>query len=358
MKPMNLRPLALGVFAMMMLMEVGCGKSAGPGGAGTPGGAKGTITLTGAGSTFIYPILSKWFQEYGRSYPAVVFNYQAVGSGAGIAQYTAGTVDFAATDVPLSDAELAHLPRPSHLMPIIVGAEAIVYNVPGIGPGLRLSGDVIADIYLGKITKWNDARIAAQNPGTVLPSLDIVPVHRADGSGTTYIFTTYLSAVSPEWKARVGADKSVNWPLGLGGNQNAGVAGNVQHNRGAIGYVELAYAVQNHLPTALVKNASGAYVAPSTRSTTAAAEAALAVLKANARAPIVNGAGPGCYPIAGFSYLVIPQSLADRAKWDALARFVEWTLGPGQRMAEELQYAPLPKELADANLALIKKSPK
>ncbi len=346
--------LAVMATGAVIVTGAGCGKSGtsqGPGASATGGR---NLTLTGAGSTFVYPILSKWFQEYGRSHREVVFNYQAVGSGAGIAQYTAGTVDFAATDVPLSDAELSQLPRPSHLMPIIVGAEAMVYNIPGVQTGLKLSGDVIADIYLGKITKWNDPRITAQNPGISLPPLDIVPVHRADGSGTTYIFTTYLSAVSPEWKTKVGADKSVNWPRGLGGNQNAGVAGNVQHNRGAIGYVELAYAVQNHLTSALVKNASGEYVSPSTASTTAAAEAGLAVVKANPRAPIVNATGAQVYPIAGFSYLVIPKALPDGAKWKALSDFVAWALGPGQQMATELQYAPLPKELAEANLALLK----
>jgi phosphate transport system substrate-binding protein len=313
------------------------------------GVSAGAQTINGAGATFPYPIYSKWFQAYTQAHPNVKFNYQAIGSGAGIAQYKAGTVFFAATDAPLSDAEYASMPQPTVHIPTVAGAVVLAYNIPGIGPGLRLSGDVIADIYLGHIKTWNDPRIQKENPNITLPPTNITVAHRSDGSGTTYIYTNYLSAVSGEWKNKVGAGKSVNWPTGLGGNGNNGVAGLVRGSQGAIGYVELAYAVQTKLVYGPVKNKHGNYVLASTASTAAAAAAAANDLKKDVRVSIVNGAGANAYPISGFTYLLIPKAPKDAATGRALVDFLKWAIGPGQPMAETLLYAPLPAEAVQIN---------
>ncbi|MGC8668907.1 MAG: phosphate ABC transporter substrate-binding protein PstS [Chthonomonadales bacterium] len=307
-------------------------------------------TITGAGSTFVYPVLSAWTHEYERAHPGIRFNYQSIGSGAGIAQYTAGTVDFGATDAPLSNADLARIPRPTVQIPIVGGAVVLAYNLPGIGSGLKLTPDVIADIYLGKIRTWNDVRIQRYNPGLRLPPLDITVAHRSDGSGTTYIFTSYLSAVSAEWRDRVSFGKSVNWPVGLGASGNAGVAGLVRMSRGGIGYVELAYAVQNRLAFAHVRNRSGSFVAPSVQGAEAAAAAAAAHLKRDPRSPIVDLPGRDVYPIAGFTYLLMQKQPQDGRKGRALVDFVRWAMGPqGRRLAEELYYAPLPEAVRMLN---------
>lgn len=307
-------------------------------------------TITGAGSTFVYPVLAAWTQAYERAHPGVRFNYQSIGSGAGIAQYTAGTVDFGATDAPLSNADLARVPRPTVQIPIVGGAVVLAYNLPGVGSGLKLTPEVIADIYLGKIRSWNDPRIERLNPGVRLPALDITVAHRSDGSGTTYIFTSYLSAVSAEWRDRVSFGKSVNWPVGLGGSGNAGVAGLVRMSRGGIGYVELAYAVQNHLAYAQVRNRSGIFVAPSVHGAARAAAAAAARLKHDVRSPIVDMPGRDVYPIAGFTYLLLQKQPQDGRKGRTLVDFVRWAMGPeGRKMAEELYYSPLPDEVLAIN---------
>ncbi len=307
-------------------------------------------TINGAGATFPAPIYAKWFQAYSAQHSSVKFNYQAVGSGAGIAQYKAGTVDFGASDAPLSDAEQASMPQPTLHIPTVAGAVVMSYNIPGIGPGLRLSGDVIADIFLGKIKTWNDPRIVKMNPSLTLPGQNISVVHRADGSGTTYIYTNYLSAVSSEWKSKVGAGKSVSWPTGLGGNGSSGVSGLIRNSPGAIGYVELAYAVQNKLPYGPIKNRSGNYVLASIASTKASADAAAPLMKRDVRVSIVNGAGVNAYPIAGFTYLLVPKTYRDAAKGRAMLDFLKWAMGPGQEMAESLLYAPLPESVVQINL--------
>jgi phosphate transport system substrate-binding protein len=305
--------------------------------------------INGAGATFPYPIYKKWFDAYHQAHPNVTINYQSVGSGAGIAQYKAGTVFFGATDAPLSDAEYASMPQPTLHIPTVVGSEVLAYNIPGVGPGLRLSGDVIADIYLGKIKTWNDPRIQKQNPSLSLPAQAITVVHRSDGSGTTYIFTSYLSAVSGEWKSKVGPGKSVNWPTGLGGNGNAGVAGLVRMSPGAVGYVELAYAVQNRLTYGPVRNRAGNYVLASIATTTDAANAGVARMAKDIRVSVVDGPGVNTYPIAGFTYLLVPKNPKDSARGRALVDFLHWAMGPGQQMAEQLLYAPLPRSVVALN---------
>ncbi|MEP6757503.1 MAG: phosphate ABC transporter substrate-binding protein PstS [Chthonomonadales bacterium] len=312
----------------------------------------GAQTINGAGATFPAPIYTKWFQAYSQAHPNVKFNYQPVGSGAGIAQYKAGTVFFGATDAPVPDADLASM-QPTIHIPTVAGSVVMAYNIKGIGSGLKLSGDVIADIYLGKISTWNDVRIVKENPNLPLPAEAITVVHRSDGSGTTYIYTNYLAAVSSEWKNKVGAGKSVSWPTGLGGNGNAGVAGLVRSSAGGIGYVELAYAVQTKLNYGPVKNKSGNYVLASSASTTAAASVAANALKKDLRVSIVNGPGANTYPIAGFTYLLIPKNAKDTASAAALADFLKWAMGPGQGMAESLLYAPLPSEAVKINEAAI-----
>jgi phosphate transport system substrate-binding protein len=305
-------------------------------------------TINGAGATFPYPIYSKWFQAYSGVNSSTTFNYQPVGSGAGYSQYKAGTVFFGATDAPLSNAELAAVPGTAHI-PTVAGAIVLAYNVPGIGPGLRLSGDVIADIYLGKIKNWNDPRIQKLNPSLSLPARNITVAHRADGSGTTYIFTHYLAAISPAWKSKVGAGKSVSWPVGLGGNGNPGVAGLVKSSPGTIGYVELAYAVQNRLNYGPVRNRAGNFVLANTASTQEAANQGAARMAKDVRVSVVNGGGVNTYPIVGFTYLLVPKTSKDAARSREMVSFLRWAMGPGQGMAESLLYAPLPKSVVQIN---------
>jgi len=315
--------------------------------------ANAQTTINGAGATFPGPIYSKWFQAYTAAHPNVRFNYQPVGSGAGIAQYKAGTVFFGATDAPVPDSDLATM-QPTLHIPTVAGAVVLAYNIKGIGAGLKLSGDVIADIYLGHITTWNDPRIQKENPNLNLPAEAISVVHRSDGSGTSFIFTSYLASVSSEWKNKVGSGKSVSWPNGLGGSGNAGVAGLVKSSSGGIGYVELAYAVQNKLNYGPVKNKAGNFVLASTASTTAAASMAVKELKKDVRVTIVNEPGANSYPISGFTYLLVPKSPKDTATSAALVDFLTWTMGPGQGMADSLLYAPLPAEAVSINSAAIK----
>ena len=305
-------------------------------------------TINGAGATFPYPIYSKWFQAYRQVSPSTTLNYQPVGSGAGYAQYKAGTVFFGASDAPLTNAERAAVPGTVHI-PTVAGAIVLAYNVPGIGPGLRLSGDTIADIYLGKIKSWNDPRIQKLNPALNLPARNITVAHRADGSGTTYIFTHYLAAVSPAWKSRVGAGKSVSWPVGLGANGNPGVAGLIRNSPGTIGYIELAYAVQNRLSYGPVRNRAGNFVLANTASTQAAASQGAARMAKDVRVSVVNGGGRNTYPIVGFTYLLVPKKPKDTARGREMVSFLRWAMGPGQGMAESLLYAPLPTSVIRIN---------
>jgi phosphate transport system substrate-binding protein len=306
--------------------------------------------LTGAGATFPYPIYSKWFDMYNKK-TGVEINYQSIGSGAGIQQVKAGTVDFGASDAPLSDQKLRELPRPVLHFPTVAGAVALAYNLPGVTQPLKLTPDVVVDIFLGKIKTWNDKRIAATNPGVDLPPSPVQPVHRSDGSGTTYIFVSYLSAVSREWKELVGVNTSVSWPVGIGGKGNDGVAGLVRQTPGTIGYVELAYAKQNNFRVAEIRNAAGNFVTPSLESTTAAAAGASAALMKDVRSPIVNSAAPDAYPIAGLTYLLVYQDQKDPAKAKALAEFIHWAMTEGQSVAEGLDYARLPEAVVKVNEA-------
>jgi phosphate transport system substrate-binding protein len=341
-----------GALTLAFLLAACGGGDDNGGGSATPGGMKeegaapaGTVALTGAGATFPNPIYAKWFDAYGREHPVRV-NYQSVGSGAGIRQITEGTVDFGASDAPMTDEELARKPGVLHI-PTVLGSVAVAYNLPGLTQPLRLDGPTLAAVYQGQVTQWNDPRIAALNPGVALPDEAILPVYRTDGSGTTYVFTDYLSAVSPEWKQVVGAGKSVKWPTGLGAKGNEGVTGQVRQTPGSVGYVELAYALQNELPVAALRNQAGQFVAPSVAATTAAAADMGAQLQQHPdfRISVVNAPGAQAYPISSPTFLLIPQQIDDCDKARALVELVRWALTEGGQMASELHYAPLPESL-------------
>jgi phosphate transport system substrate-binding protein len=302
--------------------------------------------LNGAGATFPYPIYSKWFSEYNQQHPNVKINYQSIGSGGGIRQVTEGTVDFGAADVTMTDEQIAAAKIKVQPIPTVLGAVVPVYNLPGVNKDLNFSGDVIADIYLGKISKWNDARIAKDNPGVSLPDKPILPVYRSEGSGTTFIFTDYLSKVSPDWLSKVGRNASVKWPTGIGQKGNEGVAGMVRQSPYAFGYVELIYALQNKMSFGSVKNAAGKYVKASTDGVTAAAAAAKA-MPADYRISITNSPGATTYPISSFTWLLIPTQPSDASKGQALKQFLTWMLDHGESEASALSYAPLPKQVQD-----------
>ncbi len=310
-------------------------------------GASAELAINGAGATFPYPLYSKWFYEYSNANPGVKFNYQSIGSGGGIKQITAGTVDFGASDAPMTEEELGKLRGPILHLPTAIGAVSVVYNIEGVGSGLRLTQDILAGIFLGKITRWNDPRIFDLNKTLPLPSTDIVVAHRSDGSGTTDIFTNYLSAVNPEWKAKVGRGKSVKWPVGLGGKGNEGVAGVVKQTPGAIGYVELAYARQNRMTVASLRNRDGQFVSPTLDATSEAAAGAAKTMPADFRVSVVDAPGKGSYPIAGLTWLLVYKEQQDEAKGKALVQFLKWSLREGQKMEAALDYAPLPKPVAD-----------
>ncbi len=304
--------------------------------------------LTGAGATFPYPIYSKWFSDYAAK-TGVKINYQSIGSGGGIRQLSEQTVDFGATDAPMTDAELGKAKGgPVLHIPTVLGAVVVTYNVPELKQPLRLDGTTLADIFLGKISKWSDARIAALNPAAKLPASDILVVHRSDGSGTSYVFTDYLAAVSTAWAAKPGKGKEVQWPVGLGGKGNEGVAGQVKQLPGSIGYVELAYAKQNKLAYADIRNAQGQFVAPTIGAVTAAAAGAAAKLPATTdyRVSIVNATGKGAYPISSFTWLLVYRNQTDAAKGRKLIDFVRWALTEGEKSAATLDYAPLPAAMA------------
>lgn len=314
--------------------------------------ASAQLQLNGAGATFPYVIYSKWFDEYQKK-TGIQFNYQSIGSGGGIKQVIEGTVDFGATDGPMTDAQLeeAKTKQGTEVLhiPTVMGAVVATYNVAEIGADLKLTPDALADIFLGKITKWNDAKIATNNPGKKLPDKSIVVVHRSDGSGTTYIFVDYLSKVSEEWKANVGVGTSVKWPVGLGGKGNEGVAGQVKQIDGSIGYVELAYAIKNNLPYASIKNSAGNFVTPSLESVTAAAMNEAKKMPDDLRVSITNAGGKDSYPISGFTWLLIYKDQKNETKAKALVNFLKWAMTEGEKFAPALYYAPLPKEVIKLN---------
>jgi phosphate transport system substrate-binding protein len=326
--------LAIGVFALCAIVL-----------------ADNALLINGAGATFPYPIYSKWFDVYHTKNPNFQFNYQSVGSGAGIKQVTEGTVDFGATDGPMNDEQLKAFQekRGSAILhfPTVLGADVPTYNIPGVTGALNFTPEALAGIFLGKVTKWNDPAIAEPNKGVNLPAADIIVVHRSDGSGTTYIWTDYLSKVSEEWKTKVGKGTSVNWPTGIGGKGNEGVMGSVKTTPNAIGYVELIYAVQNNIPYGTVKNSSGNFVKADLASVTAAAAGAAKEMPEDFRVSITNAPGKTAYPISSFTWLLIPQKFQDAGKRDAIKGFLKWMLADGQAGVEALSYAKLPKEVVE-----------
>jgi phosphate transport system substrate-binding protein len=314
-----------------------------------------TVQINGAGATFPYPIYSKWFSEYNKLHPDVEINYQSIGSGGGIRQVTNQTVFFGATDGPMTDEQQQAAPGRILHFPSVLGGDVPVYNIPGITAELKFTGPVLADIFLGKITKWNDAAITKLNPGMKLPATDIVVAHRSDGSGTTYIWVDYLAKVSPEWKKKVGVATSVNWPVGVGGKGNEGVAGLVQQTPGSIGYVELIYAIQNKIAYGSVQNMAGEFVRSSLDSVTAAAAGAAKAMPNDFRVSITNAPGKGVYPISSFTWLLFYENPKDKKLAKIMVDFMHWALADGQKYCSDLGYAPLPKEVVALETEALKK---
>jgi phosphate transport system substrate-binding protein len=309
------------------------------------GSGSGSVSLQGAGATFPNPLYQKWLSEYGKLHSNVRIDYQSIGSGGGIKQLKEQTVDFGASDAPMKDEDLKSAPGEILHIPTVLGAVVITYNLQGVSEPLKFSSEVIADIFLGKIKKWNDPKIAADNPGVTLSANDITVVHRSDGSGTSAVFTDYLSKVSAEWKEKVGSGTSPSWPIGIGGKGNEGVTGQVKNTPNTIGYVELAYAVQNKLPVGQIKNASGNFVEPSIDAVTAAASASAANTPEDLRVSITNAAGAQAYPISSYTYILVYKEQKDAAKGKALVDFLWWGIHDGEAFAKELQYAPLPADI-------------
>jgi len=313
----------------------------------------GTTNLNGAGATFPYPIYSKWFDDYHKTHPDIQINYQSIGSGGGIRQVLAGTVDFGATDGPMTDEQLAKSKAKILHFPTVLGAVVPTYNIQGVTQELRFTQKALADIFLGKITKWNDPGLTQANPGVNLPGDQIVVVHRSDGSGTSYVWTDFLSKASPEWKTKVGKGTAVNWPVGLGGKGNEGVAGLIRQTPNSLGYVELIYAVQNKLPYGQVQNSSGSFVKADLASVTAAAAAAANDMPSDFRVSITNADGKGAYPVSSFTWLLVPTSIADSKKRQIIIDFLHWMLTDGQKQAAPLSYAPLPDAVVKKELKAI-----
>ena len=324
--------------AIFLFASIACNNNGGSGGSGS-------VSLQGAGATFPNPLYQKWVSEYGKVHPNVRMDYQSIGSGGGIKQLKEQTVDFGASDAPMTDEDLKSAPGEILHIPTVLGAVVVTYNLDGLKQPLRFSPDVIADIFLGKIKKWNDAKIMADNPGVTLPSNDITVVHRSDSSGTSAVFTDYLSKVSAEWKEKVGAGIAPSWPTGIGGKGNEGVTGQVKNTPNTIGYVELAYALKNNLPVAHVKNASGNFVEPSIDSVTAAASGSAASMPEDLRVSITNAAGPQAYPISSYTYILVYKNQKDATKGKTLVEFLWWGIHDGENFAKELQYAPLPADI-------------
>jgi phosphate transport system substrate-binding protein len=311
------------------------------------------VQINGAGATFPNPIYSKWFSEYNKMHPDVAINYQSIGSGGGIQQITKETVFFGATDGPMTDEQLKGAPGPIMHFPTVLGAVVPVYNLAGMTTELKFTGQVLADIYLGKITKWNDPAIAKLNPGAKLPATDITVVHRSEGSGTTYIWVDYLSKVSPEFKTKVGVNASVNWPAGVGGKGNEGVSGLVSQSPGSIGYVELIYALQNKISYGTVENAAGEFVKASVPAVTAAAAGAAASMPADFRVSITNAPGKGVYPISSFTWLLLYENPKDKVQAKIMVDVVKWALIDGQKYCADLGYAPLPPNVVKMEMAAL-----
>jgi phosphate transport system substrate-binding protein len=303
------------------------------------------VNLNGAGATFPFPMYSKWFDEYHKMHGNVQINYQSIGSGGGITQLSNKVVDFGASDGPMTDDQLSKAGFAILHFPTVLGAAVPSYNIPGVSAELKFTPEALAGIFLGKITKWNDAAITSANPGVRLPADDIVVVHRSDGSGTTYIWTDYLSKVNSEWAMKVGRNTSVNWPVGLGGKGSEGVAGLLKQTPDSIGYVELIYAVQNKIPFGSVKNAAGTFIKADLPSVSAAAAGAASNMPADFRVSITNAPGRTAYPISSFTWLLIPKQIQDPAKRQTIKDFLTWMVGDGQKLCEALDYAPLPKEV-------------
>jgi phosphate transport system substrate-binding protein len=314
-----------------------------------------TVQIDGAGATFPYPIYSKWFSEYNKLHPNVQINYQSIGSGGGIKQLTSQTVFFGASDGPMTDEQLNGAPDAVLHFPTVLGGVVPVYDLPGMTAPLRFSGATLAGIYLGKITKWNDPALANENPGVTLPASEITVAHRADGSGTTYIWVDFLSKISPEFKQKVGVGTSVQWPVGVGGKGNEGVAGLVKQTPGSIGYVELIYAMQNKIAYGSVRNAAGEYVRASLESVTAAAAGVSGAMPADFRVSITNAPGRGVYPISSFTWLLLYQHPKDAQRARTLVDFVKWALTDGQKYCGELGYAPLPASVVKLEQSALQK---
>ncbi len=312
---------------------------------GGSNGPNAAVSLQGAGATFPNPLYQKWLSEYGKLHPNVRIDYQSIGSGGGIKQLKEQTVDFGASDAPMKDEDLKSAPGEILHIPTVLGAVVLIYNLEGVNQPLKFSSEVVADIFLGKITKWNDPKIAADNAGVTLPATDITPVYRSDGSGTSAVFTDYLSKVSAEWKEKVGTGTSLSWPKGIGGKGNEGVTGQVKKTPNTVGYVELAYAVQNKLPVAQIKNASGNFITPSIDAVTMAASVSSASTPDDLRVSITNAAGPSAYPISSYTYILIYKDQKDAAKGKALVDFLWWGIHEGEAFAESLEYAPLPPDI-------------
>jgi phosphate transport system substrate-binding protein len=315
----------------------------------------GPILLNAAGATFPYPIYSKWFDQYHQLHSSIQINYQSIGSGGGIRQLLDKTVDFGASDGPMTDDQLKQASVPVLHFPTVLGADVPTYNVPGVQAELNFTSEALAGIFLGKVTKWNDPAITSANPGVKLPGDDIVVIHRSDGSGTTYIWTDYLSKVSKEWNDKVGKSTSVNWPVGLGGKGNEGVAGLLKETPDSLGYVELIYAIQNHIPYGRVKNSSGAFVKADLASVSAAAAAVANFMPEDFRVSITNPEGKAAYPIASFTWLLIPSKFSDTTKRDTVKDFLKWMMTDGQQFCEPLAYAKLPKEVVAKEMKAIEK---
>ena len=324
---------------VLLLASIACNNTGGS------GGGSGSVSLQGAGASFPSPLYQKWLSEYGKLHANIRIDYQSIGSGGGIKQLKEQTVDFGASDAPMSDADLKSAPGEILHIPTVLGAVVITYNLEGVKQPLRFSSEVLADIFLGKLKKWNDPKIAADNPGVTLPANDITVVHRSDSSGTSAIFTDYLAKVSPEWKEKVGAGVSPSWPTGIGGKGNEGVTGQVKNTPNTIGYIELVYAVKNNLPVAHIKNADGNFIEPTIDAVTAAAAASAASMPDDLRVSITNAAGPQAYPISSYTYILVYKDQKDAGKGKSLVDFLWWGLHDGEGFAKELQYAPLPADI-------------
>lgn len=341
----------LTVILVAAALAVGCGGgNRGPVRPPSEASPAGTIQINGAGATFPYPVYSKWFSEYNKLHPNVEINYQSIGSGGGIRQLVQRTVFFGASDQPMSDEMLARAPEPILHFPTVLGAVVPIYNIEGISSQIKFTGPVLADIFLGKITRWDHPALVNINPGVSLPSANITVVHRSDGSGTTFVWADYLSKVSPEWKQKVGANSSLNWPVGVGGKGNEGVAGLVTQSPGSLGYVELVYALQSKIAYGALQNQAGEFINPDVKSVTAAAAGAMETMPKDFRVSITNAPGAGAYPVSSFTWILLYENPENKDHARVMNDFMRWALSTGQPMAEALGYAPLPDALVSMEL--------